>query len=340
MNELIINSEAINNKFDVIVLPIQMANGIEDMGSFSIRKLFNTFKIFIKQIVLLTSKPVDLYYITLSPLNFAFYKDFILIAIAKMFSIRITIHLHGQGIKQAAESSALKRRMYQLVFKNAQVICLAKPLYQDIKALYEGTPYFLANGIKEERNLPNINKDITFLYLSNLMKEKGIQLFLQALLNLHLKGLDFKAEIVGSSGDYTILKAKDFILKHGFQEKVKVLGPIYGIEKFEHFARAKVFVLPSFMECFPLTILEAFQSKTAVIATNTGGISEIVENGINGFVVEPKDGIALEEKLQLFIQDQTLHETMGELNFSKFEKNYTQQIFIDKLIKILESNLK
>lgn len=340
INELIVSDESINQKFNVIVQPIQMANEIEDMGSFSIKKLFNTFNIFIKQIVLLTTKSVHLYYIALSPINFAFYKDFILVVIAKMFNRRITIHLHGQGIKEASEGSILKRRMYQYVFKNTQVICLAKPLFEDIKALYEGTPHFLSNGIKAVRNLSNSEKDTTFLYLSNLMKEKGIELFLQALLNLHLKGLDFKAEIIGSSGDYTIQQAQDFVQKHGMNKKVDILGPIYGKEKYDHFAKAKVFVLPSFQECFPLTILEAFQSKCAVIATNTGGISEIVENDVNGFVVKPKEALALEEKMELFIKDATLHKRMGELNFTKFEQNYTQQIFIDKLITILESNLK
>lgn len=340
INELIVNSKSIGENFNVIVLPIQMANGIEDMGSFSVKKLFNTFVIFIKQIVLLMTKRVNLYYIALSPLNFAFYKDFVLVVIAKMFNKRVTIHLHGQGIREASESSFLKRSMYQYVFKNTQVICLAKPLFEDIKALYKGTPHFLPNGIKVERNLSNLKKDITFLYLSNLMKEKGIELFLQALLNLHIKGLDFKAEIVGSSGDHTIKQAKEFVQKHGIHEKVDILGPIYGIGKYDNFVKAKVFVLPSFKECFPLTILEAYQSKTAVIATNTGGISEMVENDINGYVVEPNDAVALEEKMEFFIKDETLHKKMGELNFIKFEENYTQQIFINKLVKILQSNLK
>jgi glycosyltransferase involved in cell wall biosynthesis len=338
INQLIVENESINKKFNTIILPIQMANGMADMGLFSIKKVFDAIKIFVKQFWLFATKKINIYYIALSPLGFAFYKDFFLIFLAKMFHIKIIIHLHGQGIKHASEKSFIKRKMYQLVFKNTEVICLAKSLFDDIKELYKGTPHFLSNGIEKETSLEYTKKEIDFLYFSNLMKEKGIEIFLQALLNIHNKGFDFKAEIVGDSADYTIAVAKEFINKMGLGKKVEVLGPIYGKEKYNYFIKARVFILPSLRECFPLTILEAFQAKTAVIATNTGGVPEIVQNNINGFIIEPNDLTALVEKMELFLKDKNIDKTMGELNFAKFEENYTQEIFIKRLTKILESN--
>lgn len=339
MNELIVNDPSIEQRFNVIVLPIQMSSGMEDLGLFSLKKLFNTFKVFIHQTYLLSTHKIDLYYIAFSPLNFAFYKDFILVSIAKIFNKKILLHLHGQGIRDAAGSSLIKRKMYQHVFKNAQVICLAEPLFEDIKDVYKGKPHFLPNGIKVEKNLDSPKKKTDFLFLSNLMSEKGINIFLQALFNLHKKGIQFNAEIIGDSADFTISDAKDYIEKSGLSQKIKILGPIYGRNKYDHLAKAKILVLPSFKECFPLTILEAFQAKTAVIATNTGGIPELVKNGQNGYIVEPKDLSALEEKMEFLLKDETLQNKMGELNFIKFEENYTQAIFIAKFIKILESNL-
>lgn len=339
MNELIVNNRSIEQRFNVIVLPIQISSGMEDMGLFSLNKIFSTFQIFIRQIILFSTKRVDLYYIALSPLHFAFYKDFILVSIAKIYNKKILIHLHGQGIRDAARGSFIKRKMYQYVFKNSQVICLAKPLFDDIQEVYKGTPHFLPNGIKAEKDLAYPKKDTDFLFLSNLMSEKGINIFLQALSNLHKKGLQFNAVIIGDSADFTIGDAKDYIEKSGLGQKVRVLGPIYGRNKYDYLAKAKILVLPSFKECFPLTILEAFQAKTAVIATNTGGIPEMVENGLNGYIVEPKDLPALEDKMEILLKDETLQKKMGELNFIKFEKNYNQAIFIEKFIKILESNL-
>lgn len=340
INDLIVNNENVRSHFNVEILPIQMANNMEDLGHFSFEKLFRTFGIFLNQIYILLTKKVDLYYITLSPISFAFYKDFVLVLIAKIFRKKIVIHLHGQGIHDVTNQSRLKHRLYKYVFKNTQVICLAKPLYDDIKSVYDKTPVFLANGIKREPAIAYSPKTTTFLYLSNLMKDKGIEVFLKALVALKIKKYDFTAEVIGSSADYTIEEAKAFIDTHDLSDAVKILGPIYGLDKYAHLAKAKVFVLPSFKECFPLTILEAYQAKTAVISTNTGGIPEIITQGRNGFVIEPNDIDALVEKMEQFINNPDLHLKMGELNFVKFEENYTQEIFIEKLIDILQDNLK
>lgn len=340
INDLIVNNEKMKSYFNTETLPIQMANSMKDLGHFSVHKLLRTFKIFLSQIYIFLTRKVDIYYVTLSPISFAFYKDFILILIAKMFQKNIIIHLHGQGIHNVVSKSKMKRGMYRCVFKNTQVICLAKPLYDDIRLVYDGTPIFLANGIKKESSIEYLPKTTTFLYLSNLMKAKGIEVFLNALVVLKNMGYDFSAEVVGNSADYSIEEAKEFINTHNLSDKVKVLGPIYGMNKYAHLTKAKVFVLPSFRECFPLTILEAFQAKTAVISTNTGGISEIVTYGKNGFVIDPNDLNALVERMEQFITHPNLHLEMGELNFAKFVENYTQEIFIEKLIGLFQSNLK
>jgi glycosyltransferase involved in cell wall biosynthesis len=340
INELIINNKLINENFKMEVLPIQMAQSMEDMGFFSFRKFLNTILIFLKQTRIILTKQIDLYYIALSPIGFAFSKDFILVTIAKIFNKKIILHLHGQGIGEAASQNFFKKSMYRFVFKNAQVICLAKPLYDDIESVYEGAPYFLANGIKKEPELIYNIKSTSFVFLSNLRKDKGIEIFLQALLKLKQKGYDFSAKIIGSSSDYSNEEAQEFLESNGLNEVVSVLGPIFGVEKYDHLTDAKVLVLPSFRECFPLTLLEAYQSKTAVISTNTGAIPEIISNGENGYVVEPNDVDALFDKMELFLKNERLHTEMGELNFIKFEENYTQEIFITNLLQILNSVLK
>lgn len=328
------------NSYRVKVLPIQMANSLTDIGTFTFGKLFRTFGIFLRQIYILATTKVDLYYIALSPINFAFYKDFILVLIAKIFQKKIVIHLHGQGIHRAASQSHFKRRMYGFVFRNTQVICLAKPLFEDIKLVYTGRPYFLANGIKREPDISYNGKTTTFLFLSNLMKEKGIEVFLNALVRLKQKGYIFSAEVIGDSADYSIEEAKEFVKAHHLSDQVKVLGPMYGSDKYKHLTKAKILVLPSFQECFPLTILEAYQAKTAVISTHTGGIPEIISNGENGFVIEPRNLDSLIEKMEVFLNNPSLHLEMGKSNFAKFEKHYTQAAFIKKLIEIFQTNVK
>lgn len=71
---------------------------------------------------------------------------------------------------------------------------------------------------------------------------------------------------------------------------------------------ASVFVLPSYSESFPLTILEAMSAGIPVIATNVGGLPEMIENGVNGFLINPGDSSALSQKISevLCCRDRTL----------------------------------
>ena len=78
-------------------------------------------------------------------------------------------------------------------------------------------------------------------------------------------------------------------------------------------------ILPSISEGLGMTIIEAFACKKAVIGTNVGGIPELINNGINGYIVNPKDTKILEDKINMLVTDKNLRKSLGEegLNTSK-----------------------
>jgi glycosyltransferase involved in cell wall biosynthesis len=75
--------------------------------------------------------------------------------------------------------------------------------------------------------------------------------------------------------------------------------------------RAAIVVLPSYREGLPLCVIEAMAHGRPVVATKVGGIPELVEDGVTGFLVEPGDAAALRRALQRLLDDPMLRRRLG-----------------------------
>jgi len=344
VNKIIVNNENVKSRYDIDIIEIQLAKNMEDLGNFSLMKIVNAFIIFFKLLKNVVLKKHELAYLTISPVGFAFYKDAILVFLIKIFSsVKIVFHIHGKGIKNEIKSN-FKRKLYSFVFKNTEVIQLAEILYCDIKDIYHRKPYFLPNGIintniKKESSIIK-NDSVTFIYLSNLMEEKGILVFLKSIKLLQSFKKNLRVYVVGSSADITINYINDY-LKENKIKNVKVLGPKYGEDKYFYLNKSDVFILPTYYknECFPLTILEAFQAGLAVISTNNGAIPDMVKNNINGFIVPQNDSDALAEKMKYLIENVAILNKMKVKNKLEYSEKYTEDIFIENYIKIIDQIL-
>ena len=103
----------------------------------------------------------------------------------------------------------------------------------------------------------------------------------------------------------------------------------------EIFALIDIFVLPSISEGFPFAILEAMAANKPVIATNVGGVPEIITNNINGILVEPMDPDALAKAMIILAKDTKKRNHIAEKGFKKIRENFS----LDKMILATERNL-
>ena len=102
-----------------------------------------------------------------------------------------------------------------------------------------------------------------------------------------------------------------------------------------------LFVLPSIAyEDFPTVILEVMSLSKPVIGTNVGGITEQIDNGRNGYIVEPKNVGQLKDVIKRIIRDKDLREQMGRKSREIFEANFKEDMIVDKYINLYESLLK
>jgi len=250
--------------------------------------------------------------------------------------------LHGKGIKEASERSVIMRRLYRWAFNGSSVICLSKSLEDDISLVYKGVPYTVNNGIPKlidsfER-LSDNNASINVLFLSNLLYSKGIIVFLDALSLLEESyRRKINVKIVGKEAELSWSMLNDEIVRRNIQNFVCFVGQKYGEEKLNIYHNTDILIYPTLNDAFPVVILEAMQFGIPVIASIEGAIPDIIEDGINGFLVEKNKPEQITSKLIQLIDNPDLRIDMGKNGKTKFLNNYTLEIFERNIQSVFES---
>ncbi len=340
------NSQLINSSFDCYYINLLASRTINETGKMSFLKFFRYLGVWFKLLIKLIERKPDICYLALSTTDAAFYKDVLLVALLRLFSVKRVYHLHNKGVSKG-QTKMINKLLYQFVFKDADVVLLSNHLYQDIETFVPvSRVYICPNGVLDNANvMPRLIADVKpvrILFLSNLIKSKGVLVLLEACFILQQKGIDFKCNVVGAEGDLTTNQFNELILQNKLSSKVNYLGKKFGMAKQEIFESTDIFVFPTFYsnECFPLVLLEAMSASLPIVSTFEGGIPDIVEDGTTGYLVHQKDAEALVEKLVVLINNPDLRERMGKAGREKYENEFTLNVFENRMTEILHQIIK
>lgn len=183
----------------------------------------------------------------------------------------------------------------------------------------------------------NDNSKTRFVFMGSFNRRKGLYDLFEA-----LETLDTNSYVLdlcgGFNQDDALLKKKleEFCSEH--RESAINHGYVSYSEKDNVFLNADVCVLPSYAEGLPVVLLEAMAAGCAVIATDVGAVTEIVERNRNGIIINPGDVQALRNALLLTILDKSLLKAMQNYNYQDAGK-YTVENYIRQMCSIIESVL-
>ena len=345
MNGYIKSSVAINKKYDTDFINTSSSESLSELGLVSLEKYMKFVKLLGAVLRKLFTVRYDICYITLSPTTIAFWKDSLLLLLAKLFIKNRIIHLHGRGAKIEIEKNRWKKYIYQYVFKNTITVVLSERLKADIRDfVHEKNIRVLPNGI------PRIDKDRIqvstakqkrpiLLFLSNLIITKGVFVFVDIIEKLKEKGHVFEAWIVGKEGDVSFEGLNKYISQKSMSDIVKVKGAKYGTEKNSIIVSSSMLIYPSYFDAFPLVLLEAIQFGLPVVTTDIGGIPDMVENGRTGFVLNCNDVDGFVDRVSYLLKNPEIMNKMSQHAQAEFASKYTLEIFESSLIAIFEESL-
>lgn len=256
------------------------------------------------------------------------------------------IHLHGNYLGfEFSRLTGIKRKLFLMVVSKATAgIVLSESLRFNFKGLLPENRIFVVYNFVEDSILekfalrsPKPNDKLRILFLSNLIKEKGILDVLQACVLLLDKNVDFKLTVAGCFDES--IRANVEGLFHILGASVEYLGVVSGDKKVESFRNSNVFVLPTYykMEGQPISLLEGLAAGNVIVTTSHAGIPDIISSE-NGFLVSPNSPQDLARVLEnISIDLDGYIDLFSQRNFEYSSSEFTEDIFSKRILNVIQS---
>lgn len=192
------------------------------------------------------------------------------------------------------------------------------------------------NGIDPSTHQAHIfrhESEFLFATVGTLNQQKGIQFLIRALPQIIKEFPGVQLEIIGDGPYKRILQNE--VKKHKLKAYVKFTGFVPDVSKY--LTRFDLYVQPSLSESFGLAIVQAMSVGLPIIATNTGGIPEVVTEGKSGFLVEPADEKSLAGAILELLRHPSLAKKMGEMAKREADMKFNIKDMVNDLEKTYES---
>lgn len=193
--------------------------------------------------------------------------------------------------------------------------------------------------IKNVISAPRVHKQqtgyFTLLFLGLLGKNKGIYDLLECI-------RDHKVEFQGKlklyiGGNGEIEHVKQLIKEYAIADITIFEGWVSGDKKIELLNKSDAYILPSYKEGLPISILEAMSYGMPIISTPVGGIPEIVSNGENGYLVKPGNKEDIYKAIISLLNDSDLRNRMGSVSLSRVGEHLPE--YVEKQLETLYDSL-
>src|SRR5690554_7857821 len=245
----------------------------------------------------------------------------------------------GHGVKRKLVSK-LAHTLYKKALSKTHKAFFQNPddeaLFRELGLLPKGTPSVVVNGsgvpVHEYPNTPAPgHAQPKFLLIARLLGDKGVREYAAAAQIVKQQYPNVEFGLVGridenpnsiSQAEFNGWMADNVLVAYGQQPDVK-----------PYIADCSVYVLPSYREGTPRTVLEAMSIGRAIITTDAPGCRETVIDGVNGFLVPVKDANALAAAMLRFIEQPELITEMGKYSREIAEEKYDVHKVNEQMLK-------
>ena len=211
---------------------------------------------------------------------------------------------------------------------------------KDVKVIAQGsingvdTEFFKNTKTLDEKELIRDKfkidkKDFVITFVGRIVKDKGINELIEAFVDLSKKYNNLKLLLVGDYEEHLnpiknenkiLIDSLDSIITVGFQNDIR-----------DFLSITDLFVLPSYREGLPNSLIEAGSFGIPLLATNINGCNEIIDDGITGILVEKKSAKKLEEAIDKLLEDKELYNSIKLKVRDRIIEKYEQKYFWNEL---------
>lgn len=220
----------------------------------------------------------------------SFFRKSLFFFMCRLARVPYFIHLHGAQFLAfyQFECSWFSRWLVRSFFGHAAAVLVLSATWADAVQPFSGLApcYVVPNPVRFSAVQPGIRNGLTLFFSGRLGRRKGIFDLLVAF--AHVIKTVPTARLI-CCGDGQVAECRQQVEILGLSQHVDIPGWVEGDILQQYLAQADIFVLPSYDEGLPMSLLEAMAAELAVVTTPVGGIPDLIEDRANGFLVEPGD---------------------------------------------------
>lgn len=267
-----------------------------------------------------------------------FFKDTSFLLISRIFGAKTVSHMHGCILDVEIEQAGLfhKWLIKQSLFVPHQIIVLSQYWYSFLHQKISPSlniviiPNCVDDSIASamEQPVSDVDSGCNVLALGWLGRRKGLFDALKAARLVHVRNPSIRFVFAGGlEPGITEEVIQQATVAEGVEDIVSYPGLVTGNAKLNFLKNANIFILPSYNENLPVSILEGMAMGLPIVATKIAGIPEIVQEGCNGYLINPGDFNALAECILRLAADSDLRQKMGRANFERVKIEYHPEVF-------------
>ena len=265
------------------------------------------------------------------------------IIIAKLNNIKISIRNSEEPLGATYYADNKISAFFVLILKiffynfSDQIIAISKKSEESLKkiVLFKKKIVFVYNPYLDKifkRKKKKENKSFSILSAGRITKQKNFLILVKSVINLSKKYKNINLTIIGSGNQYNLIKDKT-----SYYKNIKIIKWKQNLKKY--FLKSDLFVLSSYYEGLPNTLIDAVNYEVPCIATNVSGVKDILVNGKGGIIVPNNDQQKLQQKIEYVINNYSKSKTMSILAKKKiFRFTRVNLVLLHKMLNKIVSN--
>ncbi|MFA9288657.1 MAG: glycosyltransferase [Weeksellaceae bacterium] len=259
--------------------------------------------------------------------------------------VAVIHHIHQEVFREhlptplAVIACFLEAQLMPRFYRNTQIVTVSQSTKNSLDKIgfHNDDAVIVYPGIDiADYKTQKKTKKPSILYLGRLKKYKSIDVVIEAMTDIIKKYPDARLTIAGF-GEYQT-QLEDLTFKLGLEDFIDFTGKVNEKKKNALLAESWVFVQPSFMEGWGITVIEANASGTAVIASDVPGLRDSVRDEKTGFLIRYRDVNGFAEAMIKVIGDSKLR-TQLEKNGTQWAKNFTWEMSARKMLEVVKKQL-
>jgi glycosyltransferase involved in cell wall biosynthesis len=224
-------------------------------------------------------------------------------------------------------------RQWRHTFK--QVVAVSRTVQSSLIAAGIAPVEVIWNGVPLQPPRPPLASPPTVAFAGRFVQEKGVDILLHAFARVVAAIPAAQLMLAGDGPER--LPLRQLITDLGLSTQVSMTGHLPRQELEKHFATAWVQVVPSrWAEPFGLVAAEAMMRGTAVVASNTGALAEMVQDGTTGFLVPPGDPEALAAALLQVLHHRDMAEQMGHTGRAMALAHLSEETYVNRFVQVYQ----